>query len=366
MNKQINLLIMPSNRCNMNCIYCFHGDSLMHSPIMSLETFKRTIDVARAEYDTIQIVWHGGEPLMTSMDFYEKAYDYCQSLTTRFLFSIQTNATLINDKWIELIKKTNTKVGVSFDGITNEETRGHSELIKSNIIKIKNSGINIGCILVVSDLNVSLLKENYAFFKELGVSVKFNLLFCQGNAEGNISLSYMHYAKEFVYLFKTWALDTECNINLQSFYDILNLITTNHTGVCSFNSCLGSWLCIDNKGDIFPCDRFYCDDYYLSNIHNISSFNEALNSDNYISLLSNAISRRNTCKTECRYYDMCHGGCNATASLGQGVAYPNKSFCDMHIYILSELIPFIQSIKEKIPDISINPRITRYFNKEII
>ena len=221
--------------------------------------------------------------------------------------------------------------------------------------------MNIGCILVVSDINVSLLKENYTFFKELGVSVKFNPLFCQGNAEGNISLSYMHYAKEFVDLFKTWVLDAECNINLQSFYDILNLITTNHTGVCSFNSCLGSWLCIDNKGDIFPCDRFYCDDYYLRNIHNISSFNEAFNSDNYISLLSNAIKRRNTCKTECRYYDMCHGGCNATASLGQGVGYPNKSFCDMHIFILSELIPFIQSIKEKIPDISINPRITRYF-----
>ncbi|WP_028509317.1 radical SAM protein [Ruminococcus sp. NK3A76] len=361
MNKQINLLIMPSNRCNMKCIYCFHGDALSHSPIMSLETFKKTIDVAAYDYETIQIVWHGGEPLMTSMDFYEKAYSYCQNLNTRFLFSIQTNATLINDKWIELIKKTNTKVGVSFDGITNEKTRGHSDLIRSNILKIKESGINIGCILVVSDINVGFLKENYSFFKELGVSVKFNPLFCQGNAEEQLSLSYMRYAEAFVELFKLWLHDTECNINLQSFYDILNLITTRHTGVCSFNSCLGSWLCIDYKGDIFPCDRFYFDDYYLNNIHGISSFNEAFNSDNYISLLSKAINRRNICKADCHYYEMCHGGCNATASLGTSVAYPNKNFCDMHTFILSELVPLIDSIKGKYPDISINPRLTRYF-----
>ena len=71
MFEQINLLVMPTDQCNMRCKYCFHGNSGYSKEIMDLEIFKKVILSIVDKWSRVQIVWHGGEPLCVPLEFYK-------------------------------------------------------------------------------------------------------------------------------------------------------------------------------------------------------------------------------------------------------------------------------------------------------
>lgn len=247
MFRQINLLIMPTDQCNMRCKYCFHGNREYSKKVMSIATFKRLVSIVSANWGNVQIVWHGGEPLLVPLEFYKEAYAYCKSINANFSFSLQTNASLFTQEYIDFFKSTNTKIGISYDGLTNEKVRGNTEKIKNNIRLLQANDIKPGAIMVVTQKNVNNLKAEYNHFKDLGLSLKLNPLFIDGEAKNNLelSLSEEEYSKSICELAKEWIYDTSCNINVQTITDIIRLILTKRAQVCTYNSCVGKWFCVD-------------------------------------------------------------------------------------------------------------------------
>lgn len=53
------------------------------------------------ETPVIDFIWHGGEPMMRGLDFYQSALQLQQQQpsNTPIQNTIQTNGTLINDRW---------------------------------------------------------------------------------------------------------------------------------------------------------------------------------------------------------------------------------------------------------------------------
>ena len=98
---QINTLIKPTNECNMRCKYCFAEKYGYSDSILDLKILKKYLKLLSLKYDYINLVWHGGEPLMVPLSYYEEAYDYCQKLDSKFIYSIQTNGTLLNKENID-------------------------------------------------------------------------------------------------------------------------------------------------------------------------------------------------------------------------------------------------------------------------
>jgi uncharacterized protein len=67
----------------------------------------------------VLFLWHAGEPLTLPMSFYEQAFALQQSWNERGITitnALQTNATLITEKWCEFFKAHDVHVGVSLDG----------------------------------------------------------------------------------------------------------------------------------------------------------------------------------------------------------------------------------------------------------
>lgn len=111
--------------CNLACKYCYYTEkSLLYKDeacrVMSdelLERFTRQYIEAQT-MNEILFTWHGGEPLMRPISFYEKAIrlqqQYGRGKTINNCF--QTNGTLIDDEWAAFFKRHNMQVGVSIDG----------------------------------------------------------------------------------------------------------------------------------------------------------------------------------------------------------------------------------------------------------
>ncbi|MDE9437715.1 radical SAM protein [Xenorhabdus bovienii] len=127
--KHLEIILKVSERCNINCTYCYvfnlgNEISINSKPIISYDTIKdlRTFfEQASQEYDieTIQVDFHGGEPLMMGKEKFENACNEFISGSynkTKLNLACQTNAILIDNEWIDIFSKYNVSVGISIDG----------------------------------------------------------------------------------------------------------------------------------------------------------------------------------------------------------------------------------------------------------
>ena len=138
----IYVVLKVTEVCNLDCTYCFFfnsGDtSYEHDPAYISE--QNIVDMAKTlaqgakdlDIRTVEISFHGGEPLMLGFKRFEKM---CQILNhhispvAQLKFSVQTNGLLLSQKWIALLSAYDVSIGLSLDGPeeVNDEFR-----IKSN------------------------------------------------------------------------------------------------------------------------------------------------------------------------------------------------------------------------------------------
>ena len=127
--KHLEIILKVCERCNINCTYCYvfnlgNEISTNSKPIISqqiIKDLKKFFERASQEYDieTIQVDFHGGEPLLIGKKRFENA---CHELVSgnyngaRFDIACQTNAILIDNEWIDIFSKYNISVGISIDG----------------------------------------------------------------------------------------------------------------------------------------------------------------------------------------------------------------------------------------------------------
>jgi len=125
---RIELFLKVSERCNIECTYCyffFGGDTSFESHPAYI-TQKTIVGVAEflartareSGVDEVKIDFHGGEPMMLKKHRFE---EMCATLQQHLSFvtltlSMQTNAMLIDDDWVDLIAKYDIGIGVSLDG----------------------------------------------------------------------------------------------------------------------------------------------------------------------------------------------------------------------------------------------------------
>lgn len=147
------LILHLSNDCNLRCVYCYAngGHYRTERDLMSKEMLDRIIDVIYREYEHVdRIQFFGGEPLL-NMELIDHGCRRMREIEQRrgnkIDFGIVVNGTLINDRFIELVKEHNIVVTVSYDGdpAINDRLRpfpngkGSSEIILRNIQKLKEA-----------------------------------------------------------------------------------------------------------------------------------------------------------------------------------------------------------------------------------
>ena len=109
-------LKLNGNECNMKCVYCYNhvcSNTVQHiscSPSDVISYLSEYIG-----YQHLFIVFHGGEPLLTSpknigviLEYIDKSFKY------RANVQFQTNGTLINEEWLDLFRQYSHLISVSF------------------------------------------------------------------------------------------------------------------------------------------------------------------------------------------------------------------------------------------------------------
>ena len=360
----INILILPTDACNMDCVYCFHKPYSCHIDKINISTIKKLLDITAPHYKTINIIWHGGEPLLMGLKFFQDVLKIQKEYRCKINNSIQSNLTLLTPEMADFFAENDISISGSYDGICNEKLRGHSNDILSGRQLMIDRGKRCGLIMVASGSNIDYLIESYMFFKDIGVNFSLNPYLEQKSLTKNVLALNVDVAiSRMNELFDFWATDVSGNIHISYFRNILEFLVLRKKSVCSFTSCMGRWIGVRHDGTLSPCNRYFPDEYCFGNVHDYSDIGQAFESDGFFNLLKKAIVRREKCRS-CQIFDYCCGGCNNVALNENGIDNNGGLSCKLLVGVFEHIKSFIESIKnDKIDYNSINPLLRELLKK---
>jgi len=210
-------IIKVTSECNLSCTYCSEG--LRQLENLNIETYKRFVDgipklLRHVGHKNIDIIWHGGEPLLIGKQWITEAIEYTNEVLSDFEIShsIQTNATLIDEEWIQIFKEFDFSIGISLDGYKElhnqyriaKNGQGTYETIITNIKSLKSQGIPASLLMVLNSTVIDLDKL-WNTLEDLNLNLKIQPVVPIGNAENQLVETnniYNNYSTVLKYIFK--------------------------------------------------------------------------------------------------------------------------------------------------------------------
>lgn len=339
----LSLLIKPTHKCNLNCWYCYNRQYEIKDD-MTLELVERAAHFAKNSAKHVIWTWHGGEPLLMPIEFYIEAERILRKYDINDV-AIQSNGTLLDKLFIEKFKKWKWRFSMSFDGLSNDLSRGHTQKILNSLQLYKESYHPIGIIKVVNQKNLHTLHEDYNYVKPYVNAFDFNLIFKTDKAT-SLSDDYINqYLEQYTLLLNKWINDPN-PIMIRNFGKFLDYFLDNDGYLCSYRGgCFNHYLCVDPTGDLYPCDSWVPKEFCYGNIKEFENMDEIKRGKVFTKIKEVSKERMDYCKN-CEIFSLCNGGCLAVAIVESGGNRPDKNLCNLR---KKEISHFFNTIKNLNP-----------------
>ena len=356
--KYLSFLIKPaSSLCNLRCTYCFYQDvsnrrDVKSYGIMEKETMKTLIDRATEAVDEdgiLNFAFQGGEPTLAGLQYFYDFVHYVEQKTTnqRVYYSLQTNGILLDEQWAEFFKKNQFLVGVSLDGYesnTNyfrkdQKGKGSYEQVMKGIGYLKKYHVQYNILTVLTN---RLAKHPQAFYKFIK-DQNFPFVQCipclgeLGQSDGfQLTLdSYVNFYKKVYDLWLQDYIHGEYR-SIYLFDNLLLMLCDRPPQQCGMLGFCNVQFVAESNGNIYPCDFYVLDQYYLGNIKE-QTIEEILKSKNLEIFIKEEKRSSPLCK-DCPYWKICRGGCKR-----QNVVYLTEKRC-AHRELLEYIYPTLSRI----------------------
>ncbi len=266
----------PTERCNLNCTYCYIPEKMRSSgKHMSEAKLFEALGILKKYFRKVvpkgmlpQIVFHGAEPMLNR----DAMFAGIEKFAKDFRFGVQTNATLLDDEAVEFMKSHNVSIGISLDASTavaankTRKTWDGKGVYKDVLAAMERlrgyHGWSVIC--TVSGENLPHITKLVDFFHEREVpTCLMNILRCTLPGARTIKPDDAKAAKAFIKaLDRTYELyeKTGRKLPVGNFSNILLAIMapTARRLMCDISPCGGGrcFFALAPNGDMFPCSEF--------------------------------------------------------------------------------------------------------------
>jgi serine-type anaerobic sulfatase-maturating enzyme len=321
-------VIKPTHVCNLACTYCYNDD--VRRPIMDDETLDRTIGQTFSYVHRhvpgrlVSFIWHGGEPMVPGLRFYERVVELQEQYGEGSVYdnSIQTNGTLINDRWLEFFKRHRFSVSISIDGPrdlhdrfrVDRRGRGSFDRVARAIEAVQSADLPLGVCVVISRANVEFVDEIYDFLAERRLRFNVIPLNRSGGARDHfddVGLDAEEYAPAWIRMYDRWFDADQDYVYCSDFVYKTRAILAGQPADCvGLSQCSETNISVDPMGDVFACATLSGSDGTRYGNLVEDDLETVMNSP-----VARGYRRRATdpqCAS-CRWQHVCHGGCQARA-----------------------------------------------------
>jgi uncharacterized protein len=321
--------------CNLACEYCYFlskeqlypGSDFRMSDELLEEFTKQYLQSQRIPQVTF--AWQGGEPTLMGIPFFEKALAYQRKYTpagVRVENALQTNGTLLDDKWGTFLKENDFLVGISVDGppelhnIYRKDTGGHgsADKVLVGLETLMRHQIEFNILCTVHAGNESFPLEVYRYFRDalkadfiqfIPIVERMNKTGYQtGNKVTERSVSGQGYGDFLIAIFDEWVKRDVGSVFVQIFDIALAKWVGAQSGLCVFEETCGLGLVLEHSGDLYSCDHFVEPKYKLGNISKTPMADLVESHQQYRFGIKKINSLPKYCQ-ECDVRFACNGGC---------------------------------------------------------
>ena len=382
--KPLYVMLKPAGaHCNLACKYCYYLEKNnlyqnSHRHLMTdemLEQFTREYIEAQT-MPQVLFTWHGGEPLMRSIDFYKKAL----ALQKKYAHGkqidnvIQTNGTLLTDEWCEFFAKNHWLVGISIDGP--QEYHDHYrvtpagkpswEKVMQGISLLKKHRVEWNAMAVVNAYNAEHPLEFYHFFRDNGCQyLQFTpiverltehedgrtLASLADDREiplAEASVTPEQWGNFLCTIFDDWVRHDVG----KTFVEIFDCTLANWMGVlpgiCAYSKECGHAGVMEHNGDVYSCDHFVFPEYKLGNIREQSLIDMLYGEKQQAFSRLKHTSLPRQCK-ECDMEFACHGECPKNRFEKDKYGEPGLNYlCQGYYQYYTHVAPYMDFMKREL------------------
>lgn len=382
--KPLYVMLKPAGaHCNLACKYCYYLEKNnlyqnSHRHLMSdemLEQFTREYIEAQT-MPQVLFTWHGGEPLMRSIDFYKKAL----ALQKKYAHGkqidnvIQTNGTLLTDEWCEFFAKNHWLVGISIDGP--QEYHDHYrvtpagkpswEKVMQGISLLKKHRVEWNAMAVVNAYNAEHPLEFYHFFRDNGCQYLQLTPIVERLTEhedgrtlasladdreiplADASVTPQQWGNFLCTIFDDWVRHDVG----KTFVEIFDCTLANWMGVlpgiCAYSKECGHAGVMEHNGDVYSCDHFVFPEYKLGNIREQSLIDMLYGEKQQAFSRLKHTSLPRQCK-ECDMEFACHGECPKNRFEKDKYGEPGLNYlCQGYYQYYSHVAPYMDFMKREL------------------
>ena len=287
--------------CNLDCTYCYYlhkekgyapaDDYRMNESVLR-EYIRQSID--HQPGPEIHFSWQGGEPTLLGVDYFENIVklqrQYIQPGKV-VVNDIQTNGTLLDEKWCEFFRINSFLVGISIDGPPDlhdyyrksKSGAPTSARVVAGIRHLQKYQVEFNTLTVLNRMNA---KEPMRVYEYLTGELGSNFLQFIPCVEpvGFDDPSEMwkadrpdipvtdwtvlpeDYGDFLITIFDHWVRNDVGRVFVRIFDTMLGLWMGMPSSSCNFGAICGKALALEHDGSVYCCDHYVYPEYKLGNL----------------------------------------------------------------------------------------------------
>lgn len=315
--------------CNLDCRYCYYLDkSALFGARRRLRMSTDVLDayvasfIAASPGPLVHFVWHGGEPTLAGIDFFREALESQRRHLPpgwRAINNLQTNATLLDEAWCEVLAEHRFAVGVSIDGPArlhdaHRVARGGApthDRVMRGLGLLRAAGIEPDILCTLNALTAAEPLEVYRFFVEQGVRWLAFLPVVERAGDGGVSERSLTGEAMGAFLctvFDEWVRHDVARLAVQNFLECLLVLAGQPANLCTMAERCGRALAVEHDGSVYSCDHFVDTEHRLGDVAG-EGLAALLRSSAQRAFADAKRELLPACCKDCAVGQLCHGGC---------------------------------------------------------
>ncbi|MCD7842905.1 MAG: anaerobic sulfatase maturase [Lachnospiraceae bacterium] len=315
--------------CNMHCSYCYYLDKGKYSAHsrqvrMNVKLLEKLIcqTIEASPGPVVSFTWHGGEPTLAGLDFYQYAVD----LERKYLpggwqvwNNLQTNGLLLNERWCRFLKENHFDVGLSIDGTQAVHDQNRKDLggqetydrVRQSVERLQAVEIEPDLLCTVNSATVQDALGVYRTLRELNTGWIQFIPIVVRCPDGNLSPESVcaeDYGDFLCTIFDEWVTNDLGQTDVQLFAETARIMAGGEASLCWMAPSCGRVLIAEEDGSLYSCDHFVDDKHRIGNLKR-NRIEEAADSAFQVHF-GNAKRDSLTAKCRaCQWLKYCNGGC---------------------------------------------------------
>lgn len=323
------VVLQPTTYCNLRCSYCYLPLTAQRrrmdlATVAAVGRFLGGIEVSAVP---LTVSWHSGEPLTVGVDFYRAAVQTLRDAPgcPPLRHTVQTNATLVDDRWCAFFVEWDVEVGVSLDGPEDlhdafrldRHGRGTFRRVVAGVRRLRSHGLDPSVIAVLTEESLQRPDDVWNALTGVGFrKLAFNVVESEGaNTQRtgrrfatDVRTAYEHFLVRVAEL-----RAQHPDVRVRELDDMRRFVTT-PAPVHSIENLPGAIISISAAGDVSTFSPELVDlehprygPFVWGNVHR-DTWAQVCADPRFVATADSIRSGVDRCARECGYFSVCGGG----------------------------------------------------------